>query len=278
MSRLSIGIVGAGWYGCHLGLTLKQLGFNVQIFEKNHRVLHEASGNNQFRLHLGFHYARHHGTRIQSRDGFMRFIERYPSLSREVDNNLYAVPKYDSLIDFSTYRLIMTSSGLDYQVLQDNSFHMSSFSGVEINDVDGVMRTSERVILLSEARSYFETALSSSLNLDCKVDLIVGDDKQAKINDQSFDFVIDCSWGHLLELPIPLFYEPTILLYYECKHNFPAITLVDGNLGSIYPTEDPNVYTLSSVVHTPISRCSDSASARNVISKVDSVCVNEKEP
>ena len=27
-------IVGAGWYGCHLGLYLKEKGYTVKIFEK----------------------------------------------------------------------------------------------------------------------------------------------------------------------------------------------------------------------------------------------------
>jgi L-2-hydroxyglutarate oxidase LhgO len=79
-----VAIIGAGWYGCHIGSSLKTLGFDVTVFEQHARPLHEASGNNQFRLHLGFHYPRHHGTRVQSRDGFMRFMERYPYLSREV--------------------------------------------------------------------------------------------------------------------------------------------------------------------------------------------------
>lgn len=86
-----IAIVGAGWYGCHLVSSLESLGFRITVFERNSRPLHEASGNNQFRLHLGLHYARHHGTRLQSRDGFLRFIERYPRLSAEFNENIYAV-------------------------------------------------------------------------------------------------------------------------------------------------------------------------------------------
>ena len=102
----SIAIIGAGWYGCHLASSLDAIGMSVKVFERNTRPLHEASGNNQFRLHMGFHYARHYNTRMQSRDGYMRFIERYPSLSGKIENNIYAVPSKDSLIDFLTYRLI----------------------------------------------------------------------------------------------------------------------------------------------------------------------------
>ena len=90
--------------------------------------MHEASGNNQFRLHLGFHYPRHYGTRAQSRDGFMRFVERYPQLSREVNENIYAVPREDSLVDFATYRLIMTSSGIDFREVRETSVFLDPFT------------------------------------------------------------------------------------------------------------------------------------------------------
>ena len=73
--------VGGGWYGCHIGLALQSLHMDVQIYEKTSRPFHLASGNNQFRLHQGFHYARHHGTRVQSRDGFIRFMERVSLLT-----------------------------------------------------------------------------------------------------------------------------------------------------------------------------------------------------
>ena len=107
-----IAIIGAGWYGCHIGLSLKHLGFDVTIFEKENDVLTRASGNNQFRLHLGFHYARNYTTRIQSRNGYQRFVERYPTLTKEwAHGNIYAVPGLDSLMDFQTYKLIMTEIG-----------------------------------------------------------------------------------------------------------------------------------------------------------------------
>lgn len=257
---IKVGIIGAGWYGCHIGLSLKSLGFDVKIFDSKDRVLHEASGNNQFRLHLGFHYARHHGTRIQSRDGFMRFIERYPSLSSELQENIYAVPRLESLIDFQTYRLVMTSSGLDYQETKDNQ--------LGLRGIDGFMHVPERVLLISRARKYFADNLRDNIVLGEQVDSVEQSNSKIVLNGESFDFAVDCTWGHRGSLPINCFFEPTLLLYYECNTNFPALTLVDGPLGSLYPTEDPTIYTLSSVPHTPIARCSTSGEARAVLAAV----------
>ncbi|HQS47307.1 MAG: FAD-dependent oxidoreductase [Rhizobiales bacterium 24-66-13] len=265
---LRVAVIGGGWYGCHMGLSLKGLGFDVQIFERHDRLLNEASGNNQFRLHLGFHYARHHGTRLQSRDGFMRFMERYPNLSREVAENIYAVPREDSLIDFPTYRLVMTASGLEFRELRENS--------AGLRGVDGMLLTGERVLLIERARQYFKQNLDGVLHLGTEVESVESVGAHVVVNGEPFDYLIDCTWGHRGGLPIRFFYEPTILLYYECDVPFPAVTMVDGPLCSVYPTEDPNIYTLSSVPHTPLGRFDSSAEARAARDAVTGHVVAEK--
>ncbi len=241
-----IGIVGAGWYGCHIGSSLASLGFDITVFDRRERLLTEASGNNQFRLHLGFHYARHAVTRIQSRDGFQRFVERYPSLSVEVGRNIYAVPRYQSLMDFSTYKLVMASSGIDCVETED--------TGGLLTDIEGALLTRERVVLLEQARLFFEERLAGRQRLGEDVRSVRSMERGAEINGERFDYVIDATWGQLRKPPIAVFFEPTILLYYEAKQDFPAVTFVDGPLCSVYPTEDPAIFTLSSVPHTPLGQ------------------------
>jgi hypothetical protein len=258
---ISVAVVGAGWYGCHIASSMKILGFDVTVFEQNRRPLHEASGNNQFRLHLGFHYARHHATRVQSRDGFGRFQERYPELSREVPENVYAVPRAESLIDFQTYRLIMTSSGIDYLE--------AARCSVPLQGIDGLLLTKERVLLLERARAYFKSRLGSDLVLDHRVEGIEEDATGVVVNGLRFDFLVDATWGHHFGIPSAVFYEPTMLLYYEAQQAFPALTFVDGPLCSIYPTEDPKIFTLSSVPFTPLGHVRTGAEARAALGRVD---------
>lgn len=260
----SIAIIGAGWYGCHLASSLDAIGMSVKVFERNPRPLHEASGNNQFRLHMGFHYARHYNTRMQSRDGYMRFMERYPSLSGKIENNIYAVPSKDSLIDFLTYRLIMTSSGID--------FSETCNLNCELTNIDGLLVTDERVLYTETARSYFIQRLGKILNFETPVQCIDENADCVMINGERFDYVIDATWGHFKKPPMQVFYEPTILLYYQLKQPqevFPAVTLVDGPLTSIYPTEDSSIYTLSSVPHTPMGQFSTSEQARLVKNSIN---------
>lgn len=264
----NVAVIGGGWYGCHIASSLHLLGFSVELFEQSHRLLGEASGNNQFRLHLGFHYARHHNTRLQSREGYLRFMERYSDLSKAVSKNIYAVPQVDSLVDFQTYRMIMTSTGLDFRESDDIP--------VKIEGIEGLLIAPERVLLTEKARHYFREQLGKNLHLGARVELVEDIGNAVVVNGKRFDFVIDATWGHFSRPGTEVFYEPTMLLYFEGPVDFPAITLVDGPLCSIYPTEEPGIFTLSSVPFTPLGRCPNPESAQHIKNRVDGALVKQK--
>ena len=267
---LNFAIVGAGWYGCHIASAFSSLGFEVTLFEKSDSILSRASGNNQFRLHQGFHYARNHRTRVQSRDGFLRFIERYPGLSLPIENNLYAVPRLNSLIDFETYRIIMASSGLDFKELSCSNFSISNCSGL--------INTNERLLLIQSARDYFNKKLNSLIKLNFEVNSVHETLSKIIVNGESFDYLIDSTWGEFSSIGLPVFFEPTLLFYYYSKNisSF-ALTLVDGPLCSIYPTEFKNTFTLSSVLHTPIGKYSKYDEAFKATSSLKTSELKEKQ-
>ncbi len=263
-----VAIIGGGWYGCHIASSLMALGFSVRLFEQHDRLLHEASGNNQFRLHLGFHYPRHAGTRIQSRDGFSRFLERYNDLSLPVVDNIYAVPTHTSLIDFDTYKLIMTATGIPYQSVEQCS--------IRLQNIDGMMRVGERVLLIGKARHYFEMHLRNVVSLSVKIADIEHRDRHVLVNGERFDYVVDATWGHFNRMAAAAYYEPTLLLYFEAEAGLPALTFVDGPLYSIYPTEVDTVYTLSSVPHTPLGRFDTAQEACAIRDGLDSMQIEQK--
>lgn len=266
-----IAIIGAGWYGCHLAMTLKSIGCSVSVFEKEDQPLSKASGNNQFRLHLGFHYARHHRTRTQSRDGYFRFIERYADLSSPIEKNYYAVPKYESLIDYQTYRLIMFASGIEFEEVRE----VPEF----LDGISGLLNVNEHVLLTSKARKYFTQKLSCDLRLGSNVESIDQSLRSVLVNGEEFDFVIDATWGHFKKPNVECFYEPTLLLYYSQKDRgqlHPALTLVDGQLCSVYPTENEREFTLSSVPHTPLGTFNTAKEAQVALNKFDSKALVDK--
>lgn len=266
---MKIAVIGAGWYGCHIASSFLSLGIEVTVFEKADRTMSAASGNNQFRLHQGFHYARNYRTRVQSRDGYSRFIERYANLSAPINNNIYVLPEHDSLIDFITYRMIMSTSGLDFSEVSPQDYGISNCRGA--------LRVEERVILIEKARNFFSKRLGASLllrsevkSLENKIDLVL-------VDGVPFDYVVDASWGSFNVTDREIFFEPTLLLYYHSKSvvSF-ALTAVDGPLCSIYPCEDPYTFTLSSVPYTPLGRFSTSIQAWSFLQTLAPSCIQKK--
>ena len=104
-------IIGAGWMGCHLALTLIKQGHQVKLFEQK-KIFNGMSGSNTNRLHMGYHYPRSFQTRLQSKFGYQKFIKKYPTLNKKIKNNLIYIVKKHSLIDFQSYKDIMISSNL----------------------------------------------------------------------------------------------------------------------------------------------------------------------
>lgn len=268
---MKIAIAGAGWYGCHLAMTIQNDVNEITIFEKNNEIFAEASGNNQFRLHQGLHYARSSLTRLQSRDGYLRFCERYPHLSGEVNNNLYIVPKLKSLIDFDTYFSIMFSSGISIEKLS-----LDNLNYLDKEKVQGLIRCNEKVLLNKKAKLFFEKNLNKVIRYNTRVIEYSQQDGKVFVNGEEFDYFIDATWGAIDSFK-DVFYETTILLYYTANvSDFSAITLVDGDLWSIYPTDVPNQFTLSSVTHTPIGIFSSKELAYNSMSALSNIEIERK--
>ena len=256
---MKICIIGAGWYGCHIAKVLTSLDVEVSLFEKENKIFAGASGFNQNRLHLGFHYPRNHRTRLQSLLGFDRFKEEYPDLISEISNNIYAVPSLKSLMDYKTYCGIMASTGIPYFSYETPSF---------LNNIEGSINTNEMLISVSKAIIYFENILQECLKLNHEVKNIKSNVDHVLVDGVKYDYLIDCTWGHLKPND-ETFFEASLLLKMKKINDFDtAITLVDGDLWSLYPTENSDIYTLSSVLYTPLTTKESSKEIKKEIGKL----------
>jgi hypothetical protein len=257
---MKICVVGAGWYGCHITKMLCHLNLDVTLFESESQIFSGASGLNQNRLHLGFHYARNHRTRIQSLTGFSDFKKTYGSLLFPIENNIYAVPQNDSLLDFQTYKGIMSSSGISFNECSNPSF---------LEGIEGSIETKEGGISVKLAREFFHEEIGPNLRLNTRVVDIEQRANSVIVNGQVFDFLVDCTWGHLLPLKY-VFYEVSLLLVMKRRrHDWDlSVTLVDGDLWSIYGTEIPDLYTVSSVKYTPLHVSACPLQARDFLANV----------
>ena len=88
-------ILGAGWYGCHLGLYLKEKGHNIKIYEKDNQIFSGSSGKNQFRFHQGYHYPRSLKTIEEIKKNFFKFKKKYKKFITFPKHNIYEL---DSMV------------------------------------------------------------------------------------------------------------------------------------------------------------------------------------
>lgn len=151
-SKPKVAVVGGGWYGCHIALTLRERGFDVTLFEKEQRLFQGASGNNQFRLHAGFHYPRSYLTREQIQNGLKEFNSRLPQFVRKLDTCVYAISSVASLLDFGTFLNIFKSENIPYETLYAHSYGISNVEGA-------IHAPTEEVFYVNTPREYYEVSL-----------------------------------------------------------------------------------------------------------------------
>lgn len=227
-----IAIVGGGWYGCHIAMALKARGIDFELFEARPRLFEGASGYNQNRLHLGFHYPRCAATRAQSKEGFALFQAAYPSLCEPILSNVYAVASEGSLIDFGTYFAILRGDGLAPELCSSGG----------LTNIQGAVSCNEQVIRTSAARDHFEWALKDHLRLGVAYEDISGPRP-----------VINCTYqGWRPEFP-GLKYEVCGTFVYETEERR-AVTIMDGPFYSVYAYER-NLSTLYAVRESRFAVC-----------------------
>lgn len=253
---MKIAIIGGGWVGCHLANKFLNT-HEVTLFEKNESVFNETSYNNQNRLHLGFHYARNFKTRKLCKDTFNRFLDDYGFLTNEVVNNLYCVPKKESIIDYETYLQIF--KGFDFNNHKIN-----------LNNIDGCISTGERYINFEKSKKFFSDILKNNI--------IIKNITNKDLNHLSkkYDLVINCTNNNLKIKKLDSFFELTIsLLYKKTKDlEFGGLTMVDGELFSIYPYRQ-DVFTVTDVVNTPIKKFKSISSLNNFKKNINDEHVNK---
>ncbi|WP_371600240.1 FAD-dependent oxidoreductase [Streptomyces sp. NBC_00564] len=257
-----VAIVGAGWYGCHIAEELRADGHDVHIFESQADIFGGASGHTQNRLHLGYHYARSAMTRRQASEGYRHFKKIYPTLSRVVANNIYAVPRDDSLLDSETYLQVMQASQLPIELVDSTAFGLAPSTTA--------FRVAEELLCTQSAKRLFGASLRPQLRLGTRAESVEEAHGTLRVNGEPFDAAVDCTWGAWEAggqgMWPDLYFEPCVTFVYESQlHEF-ALTLVDGAFFSVYPFQD-GLHTLTSVTHTPLGRCRSHDEARQTIAR-----------
>ena len=243
---MNICVIGAGWFGCHIALNLIKDGYKVKVFEKDSDIFSNASGKNQNRLHQGFHYPRSKKTIALSKKGFFKFKKEYGFLTNKISNNIYSIAKSEkSKINFTKYYNIIKGSKLRFSVLNLNNPILKKLSNLE-----GSILCNEELISISKSINYFKKKLKSKIKFNFNVNNILRYKNKFIINDEKFDYIINCTGFRLKFSRIEkLMYEYCVIFLYKKKNysNNIALTIMDGPFFTLYPWNNKNEYGLYSV-------------------------------
>lgn len=232
---MNIAIIGAGWLGCHTAYKLKQLGHDITIYDKSD-IFSSSSFFNQNRLHKGFHYSRNQKTRKLCYDTFELFIQDYPELVDDIDNNYYVIPTDKSLIDYGTFKSIFFHENINFIESELKC----------LRNIDGSIIVDEKYIDPVKSKNFFKHHLQDNLIIK---EISTDDLKQLS---ESYEFVIDVT-NNTLQPIRDCYFELSLTLIYDrlVDTQFGSITLVDGPLFSIYPFRGTK-YTVTDVEYTPL--------------------------
>ena len=231
MKKKNFIIIGAGWMGCHLALSLIKQGHQVKLFEQK-KIFNGMSGSNTNRLHMGYHYPRSFQTRMQSKFGYQEFIKKYPTLNKKIKNNLIYIVKKHSLIDFQSYKEIMIASNLK---IKETTYFKD-----ELSNIEGLFKVNEAQILQNKSKKFFKSRLGKSLfeNKEVKLDQLKFG-KKIFFENEYFDYLVDCSAGHLFnKKQFDISYEPRVTWIYKSKLKNFALMAMDGQFYNIFPHKE----------------------------------------
>lgn len=270
---MKVAIIGGGFYGCYLAFKLKKhfkSKIEINIFEKNKKLLDGASNNSQWRLHLGFHYPRSEETVNQCVKGSKKFKKDFKRFIFYPKNNLYLIHK-NSKTKFKKFVEIYKKFNLSVE-----RFDLKKINYLKnIKNFSGSIKTKEGVIRFDKLNPFLRKKIKDNCKIYYnknikKINSFSGDiiDNNQKIY-KNYDYILNCTYtepniGNNKKFSVK--YELAGMV--ETKNPFKermAITIMDGPFISIYPRKN-NTVSFSSVKYTPIKKM-NSLKYVNIIKK-----------
>ena len=198
---MNIAIIGAGIYGCHMALSLKNDANHIDLYDRAPDLFAGASTHNSHRIHKGYHYPRSGMTREMCQKDEAEFVKTYPQLiSPDKDNpKIFCVADNSrTLIDYKTMELIMRGSNLLIEVLSKRELADLGFTNIE-----GGFKVYESILLVDKAKSWFKKELiEKGVSLKLHTPVVTFESvsqNQVKIRDNIYDFVINCTYNQAFQ-------------------------------------------------------------------------------
>ncbi len=260
-------VIGAGIFGCEVSIRLSKQGYNVTLIEKDVDILNGATSKSVLRLHLGFHYPRDLETAIQSRIGYLDFLNRFPTSVDLNFENYYALAKKNSRVSETQFLDFVQAAGISMSKVKQEKL---AELGLDLGQVQAVYSNEEGVIdipqlrsqLLEEMNEYgvrriFNSEVVKARKASGK--WIISDSNGLE---EEFDFVIRATYGHDRmiisdeDIPEPREYEFHRTLVLRAELNIPRIgmTVIDGDFLTVLPKARENSHLLYAPVPSVMER------------------------
>ena len=181
---MKILVIGAGLFGTAVAIKIKEKYKNadVTIVDELSDILKAASGKNQFRTHLGFHYPRSAKTISECQNSSYEF-KKYLSSSFIKSEDFYAISKNKSKINFQNYIKSLKRNNLKFDIIEKNELLKKS-------EIEGIIKVDEKKISIDIARKKIWRLLNKH-SIDVKLNKKVLLDKELT---KKFDKIILCTY------------------------------------------------------------------------------------
>lgn len=255
---MKICVVGGGFYGCYLAIRLKKKYSKSKIFiyEKNNDILKESAINNQYRLHLGFHYPRSNKTIKETFFGAKLFKKEFKNYIYFPKKNIYAIHK-NSKITFKNYIKKFSRYKIPFKIISKN-IYKNYFKNPD--HIRGAILTEEGMLLLKKLYNDFKKKYLKDIKVFKNKEVLdINSNGQIilkKKQKKSFDLIINATHTNpnlgLGKKYFKLKYEKALMVLVENFLNKDeALTIMNGKFVSVYPVNN-KLLSFSSVKFTPV--------------------------
>ena len=266
--RVDAVVVGGGFYGCSIALTLKRdLGLGrVCLVEREPTLMARASYANQARLHNGYHYPRSLTTAYRSRVNMPRFVADHPDCVVDEVQSLYCVARRNSKVTARQFMKFCQQIGADVRPAPQLLTRLFSERAVEATflvteyafDTARLRAQMQEELAAAGVDLHLATAVEN-VALDEAAPIRVDLDSASDGRSLATDWLFNCGYAGLNSIAgfgraaARLKFEITEMALIAMPDELAdiAVTVMDGPFFSTVPFPDRSLHTLSHVRYTP---------------------------
>jgi len=271
IKKLEIGIIGSGVFGLSIACKLSSIAKNIDVYEREEKILNGATRYNHNRHHAGYHYPRSPATVNQCKLSNESFFSIYKNALDFKFRNFYVISKHDSRITPKRFEIFCKLHGLSINEI------VPPKEIFNLDNVDKGYLVKEGIYNFSKLKDILNKRINSKKNIKIinnsfvisKIDkqkFLNIYDKNLKKTIKKYDIIINASYSNINDFiedernKIFLEYnlqEMIKLSFPNNKLNFFlerfGATVLDGNFPSILPNaEKKNEYLFAHVKYSQL--------------------------